>query len=452
MSGHGIHGYIESNRERFISELRQVVQQPSISSQGVGMDECASLIEGMLEKRGFQTRLLSSGGYPAIYAERRGESRKAILCYGHYDVQPPDPLEEWASPPFAAEIRDGKIFGRGVSDHKGSLVSRLHAVDALLAVDGTLPLTVKFILEGEEESGSRTLSEIVRQHRDLLAADFALYAGGAKDENDSPVIRCGQKGMCYVQLTCTGASQDLHSRTAALVPSPVWRLVQALASLKDEQGRVTIPGFYDDVDPVSEQDMEALRTVPFNADRMKLNWGISRFVGGVEDVEALEQYLFTPTCNISGISAGYTGVGMKTVLPCRASAKLDLRLVPSQQPLDIVDKLRSHLEMGGFGDVEVDVLGTFEPARTPLTHPLVRSAVQASRRVYGQEPVVMPLWSGSGPRYLFSNYLGIPMIADPGVGHSDGRHHAPNESLRIDDYIQGIHLMAELLRELGRAS
>ncbi len=444
----GIQGYVEANRDRFIAELREVVQQPSISSQNVGMEECARLVRGMLEKRGFRTRMLSAGGHPAVYAERPGTSATTVLCYGHYDVQPPEPLDEWLSPPFAAEIREGAIYGRGVSDHKGSFMARLHGIDALLALDGELPVTLKFLIEGEEEGGSPTLPEIVRQHADLLKADYALYAGGSKDENDRPVVRCGQKGLLYVELACTGAKQDLHSRHASVVPSPVWRLIHALGTLRDAQGQVTIPGFYDDVIPPSPEDMDALRSVPFAEAKMKANFGISEFVGGVRGLEALKQFLFNPTCNVAGITAGYSGKGAKTVLPCRASAKMDLRLVPEQMPQDIAAKLRRHLDAGGYWDITMQILGTLEPTRTPLNAPISQAVIEASRRVYGQEPVVYPIWAGSGPRYVFKRYLGLSMVADPGVGHCEGRHHAPNESVRIADYLQGVQVAAEVFRQL----
>lgn len=447
MSNGRIKAYIEASKDRFMDELREIVRQPSISAQDVGVKECAQLIAKALEKRGFQVRLLHAGGQPAVYAELKGKSSKKLLFYNHYDVQPPEPLEAWDSPPFAAEIKEGRIYARGVSDHKGSMMARIHAIDAILATEGELPCTVKFIIDGEEESGSPSLKPIVEQNLDLLKADAALYAGGAKDEKDRPTVRCGHKGMCYVQLTAKGANQDLHSRWATIVPNPAWRLLRALATLKSQREEVLIEGFYDDVDPITPEDEEAMRKMPFATDVMKQNWGLISLLKNVDGLDALKTFLFTPTCNIAGFTSGYGGKGGKTVLPCTASAKLDMRLIPHQRPHDIYEKVKRHLAKHGFSDVQVDLLWAAEPARTPLHEHIVRLVVDSTRRIYGQEPLVSPLWGGSAPRYLLSDkrFLGIPTVADTGVSNADSRHHGPNENLRISDYFQNVEHMADVI-------
>jgi acetylornithine deacetylase/succinyl-diaminopimelate desuccinylase-like protein len=443
-----IKSYIESNKDQFISELQELVRQPSISAQNIGMQECAQLLIRILEKRNFQTRLLESGGHPAIFAERKGKSGKSLLCYGHYDVQPPEPLDEWDSPPFSAEIREGKIFGRGVSDHKGSFMARIHAIDAILATGGEIPATIKFILDGEEECGSPSLIKIIEQYRDLLKSDAALYAGGAKDEQGRPTVRCGHKGMCYLELSAKGANQDLHSRWATIVPNPAWRLVQALSKLKNEKDEILIPGFYDNVDPVTPEDIEALRTISFAAGEVREKFGLNSFIGNVDGVDALRDYLFKPTLNIAGFTSGYSGKGQKTLLPHTASVKMDIRLVPDQKPLDIFEKLKNYLEQAGCGDIQVKLLSTLEPSRTHVTEPIARLVIDSARRIYGQDPMIVPIWAGSAPHYLFNKkeYLGVPTITDTGVGNADGRHHSPNENIRISDYLQGIEHMADVIR------
>jgi acetylornithine deacetylase/succinyl-diaminopimelate desuccinylase-like protein len=448
MSRNSIKSYIESNQDRFVAELQELVRQPSISAQNIGMEECAQLLTKILEKRGFQVRLLEAGGHPSVYGERKGSSGKVLLFYSHYDVQPPDPIEAWKSPPFAAEIREGKIYGRGVSDHKGTIMARMHAIDAIVSIGGKIPSTLKFILDGEEESGSPSLKAIVLQNRELLKADAAFYAGGGKDEKDRPTVRCGHKGMCYVELTSKAANQDLHSRWAAIVPNPAWRLIQGLRTLKNERDEILIPGFYEEVNPVTADDEAAMRTIPFEVDTIKKNFGLKSLLKDVSGMDALRNFLFSPTCNIAGFTSGYSGKGQKTLLPHTASAKIDMRLVPSQRPLDIFEKLKRYLKESGYGDIQVDLISTLEPARTPVSDPIVRQVVDSTRRVYGQDPVVSPIWAGSSPRYLFSKkeYLGIPMVTDTGVSNADSRHHSPNENIRIADYLQGIELMADILQ------
>lgn len=448
MAHESIKSYIETHRDEFIAELQEFVRQPSISAQNIGMHECAQLVTKILEKRGFQVKLLEAKGHPCVYGERKGTSDKRLLFYNHYDVQPPEPLDAWDSPPFAAEIRQGKIYGRGVSDHKGTFLARIQAIDAIVGTGGEIPSTLKFILDGEEESGSPSLKTIIEQNRDLLKAEAAFYAGGGKDEKDRPTIRLGHKGMCYVELTAKAANQDLHSRWAAIIPNPAWRLIQALTTLKNVRNEILIPGFYDDIDPVTPDDESAMRTMPFEVDAIKKNFGVNSLVNDVGGMDALRNFLFSPTCNIAGFTSGYSGKGQKTLLPRTASVKMDMRLVPSQRPHDIFEKFKRHLKDSGYGDIQVDLVSTLEPARTPVSEPIVRQVVESTRRIYKQDPVIIPIWAGSSPRYLFSKkeYLGIPMVTDTGVSYADSRHHSPNENIRVDDYLQGIELMADILQ------
>jgi len=448
MSLSPIQSYIEENKERFIAELQEVSRQPSISAQDIGVKDCARLFEQVFARRGFQVRFLEAGGQPALFAVRQGKEGKALLFYNHYDVQPPEPLDLWDSPPFSAEIRDGKMFGRGVSDHKGSLMARIHAVEAILAIDGDLPITIKFIVDGEEESGSPTLWTILKNNRELLKADAAFWSGGAKDEKDRPTLRCGNKGACKVRLSAQTANQDLHARWAPIVQSAAWRLVNALNVLKNEREEILIGGFYDDIEALTPEDDAALEKYPFASDLVKKNFGLENLIDNLEGTEALKRNLFGPTCNISGIVSGYIGKGSKTVLPCTASARLDMRLVPNQRPLDIFEKVKHHLASRGFADIEVELLSTGEPARTPLNAWIVKQVAESAARVYGQEPVINPIAGGVGSRYLFEKkeYLGIPMVADTGVSYAESRHHSPNENIRISDYLQGILHMADVIK------
>lgn len=440
----GVNRYIEQNKESILAELQECLQQPSFAANNEGMQEGIELTRKILERRGMETELLPTSGHPGILGVLKGESSKTLLFYQHYDVLPPGDLSQWDSDPFAAEIRDGKIFARGAADHKGSFMSRIHAVDALLSA-GPLPVTVKFLLEGEEELGSPHLPEIVDRYRDRLQADAALYSGWWKDEADRPRINCGMRGGFRIKLTARGANRGLHEHQAALIPNAAWRLVWALNTLKDPNERILIDGFYDDVDEITPEDEEALHRIPFNGDIIKQRLGVKAFVSNVEGIEAVKRQVFSPTLTIR--PDVQVGDGSSSDLPCIAQAVISIRLVPSQQPGDIVEKLKRHLERHGFDDIEVELASPLRaPARISLNEPIVQVAREAANEVYGRDPIVVPLSSGSGPRDVFVNQLGVPMVADTGVGHNEQRDHGFNENIRIRDYLDGIRVIAGIIQ------
>ncbi|CAN0392210.1 unnamed protein product, partial [Phaeothamnion confervicola] len=320
-------------------------RQPSVAAQNVGMAETAELMRGHLERLGFSPELVDTrGGYPVVYGEKRGASDRTLSFYDHYDVQPAEPLDQWESDPWAAEIRDGRIWARGVSDNKGNIAARFAAIEAWEAVRGPLPLTVKFIIEGEEEIGSPHLSNFAEDHPDLCRADACIWEFGGRDIDGRPQIHLGLKGICYVELRAKGARLDWHSSVATSVPNPAWRLVWALSTLKDQDERILIPGFYDDVVPPTDEELAALAALP-DTERERLeDLGIDGFLGGLTGLELAKRDYFQPTCTISGIISGYTGAGSKTVLPSTAMAKLDMRLCANQDPFRIYQALRDHLD------------------------------------------------------------------------------------------------------------
>ncbi len=440
-----VQAYVAENRDRFISELQEFCRIPSLSASDQQMDEGAAFVRKMLKERGVSSKILETPRHPAVFGEIKGSTNRALLLYAHYDVQAPEPLEEWIADPFEARIIDGKIYARGVSDHKSSVVARIHGLETFLAVMGELPVTLKFIIEGEEEIGSPSLEGLLRENRELLKADAALYSGGRKDERDRPRVVCGSKGMCYVELISRGAVSDVHSREAPLVPSPVWRLIWALSTLKDpETDRVLIDGFYDDVESPTSDDIEAVKAMDFDSDAYGQALGLDRLLGGREGWEAALHQMFSPTCTVAGLTAGYQGPGSKTVLPNRASAKIDFRLVVQQCPQDILAKLRSHLDRHGFEDIEVVSHNFLEADRTPLNHPLVEVIRRAAERTYDEPVILQPTAAGSGPRYLFRRILGLPMVSDCGSAYQGGTHHAPNENIRVSDYLDNVQHMAHV--------
>lgn len=448
-----VYRHIDEHLEETIGDLVRLCRQPSVSAQKLGMAETAQLVSEMLRQCGLSVQLLPlpSGDYPVIYAELAGDSPKTLLFYNHYDVQPPEPLELWSSPPFEPTAREGKLYARGVSDNKGDIVARLAAIKAYRAVHGRLPVTVKFCIEGEEEIGSPHLSAFVQERAQLLKADACIWEGGGVNWQDQPLLTLGLKGILYVELEAKGANRDLHSSMATVVPNPAWRLLWALNTLKDREERILIEGFYDDVRPPSQADLEAIAHMPEDDEATRRSLGLEALLKGVRGNEFKRRHLFEPTCTICGLISGYTGEGAKTVLPSWARAKLDFRLVPDQQPEDILAKLRRHLDKAGFADISIAAaMEGEEPARTPLDAPFVRVVYEAAQEVYELEPVIVPTMAASGPMAAFTHTLGLPTVAC-GVNHPDCRMHAPDENIRIQDLIKGIRHIAAILRRFAAA-
>ncbi len=445
-----IDSYLEKNLDQSLAELSRLVAQPSVGAQNLGLHECAALVGEMLERRGFDVRIMKTAGAPVVFGERRGRSDKTLLIYNHYDVQPPEPLELWETPPFEPSLRNGKLYGRGVSDDKGHLVSRLFAMDALLASDGELPCNIKFIIEGEEETASVNLFEFIRKNMDLLKADACIWEFGGVDHRDVPMLYLGLRGICYVELSVETAATDVHSGLGgSIFPNAAWRLVWALSTLKGEDERIRIPGFYDGIKPPSARDRELMQALPDVAAEYKSRYGVRQFIKGLTGGAELKvEEVFTPTCTICGLTSGYQGPGSKTVLPARASAKVDFRLVPDQHPDDILRKLRLHFDAEGFSDVQITDLGGDPPARTDPEEPFIQLVIKTSEEVYETPMQLVPMTGGSGPSYPFVHDLKLP-VATAGLGYPDTRTHAPNENIRIDLYLKHARHMARIIQEFA---
>ncbi len=444
--------YLDEDMDESIAELSRLCAQPSISAQKIGLEECAELVAGMLRQRGFRVDILpTGGGAPAVVAERKGRSNKTLLFYNHYDVQPPEPLELWESPPFQPSRRDGKLYARGVSDDKGHITSRLFAIDALLAVDGELPCNIKFCIEGEEEAGSVSLEGFVRDHQKELAADACVWEFGGVDFRGVPNQTLGMRGICYVELSVETETVDVHSGLGgSIFPNSAWRLVWALSTLKGPDERIRLPDYYENVRPPSERDRELMAALPEVADEYRSRYGVKSFLKGLTGGPELRlAEVFEPTCTICGLTSGYQGPGSKTVLPCRASAKVDFRLVPDQTPEEVLAKLRSHLDAQGFPDVQIAYLGGEPPARTDPDDPFVQMVIESARPVYGVPMQIVPMTGGSGPNHAFIKYLGVPIVT-AGVGYPGGLAHAPNENIRLDLYLKGAKHIARILGEFGK--
>lgn len=440
--------YLEQHFFRSIDELCRLCALPSVSATGEGIEKCAHRVVEMLMKRGFAVELLPTGGASAVYAERKGRKDKTILFYNHYDVQPVEPLELWITPPYECDVREGKLYGRGVDDDKGPLVSRLFAIDAILESEGELPCNIKFLIEGEEETGSVHLRQLVETHREKLAADVCVWEGGGVNAQEEPVQYLGLRGICYVELSVETANQDIHSGLGgSIFPNAAWRLVWALQSLKNEREEILIPGFYEHVLMPSERDMAMMAALPDPAEEYLQRFGLKGFLNDLQGGAELRiEEAFKPTCTICGLTAGYQGPGSKTILPAKASAKVDFRLVPKQTPQEVLEKLRAHLDAQGFEDVQIEFMGGEGPGRTDPGNAFVQLAIWMAEEVYGKPAQIIPMAGGSGPNAIFIEVLGVPVVM-AGVGYPDSRAHAPNENLRLDLYLKGARYITRILKE-----
>jgi acetylornithine deacetylase/succinyl-diaminopimelate desuccinylase-like protein len=444
---------LEIQTQNFRELITEYCRLESVAAQNRMMKETANWVEKLLKETGFETRQLQVEGAPNyVYGTLKGKSDFTLLLYNHYDVQPETPIELWNSPPFEATEKDGKLVARGICDNKAELISRICAIRAIQAAQGELPINIKWIIEGEEEIGSVHFDAMTRQYGDLLKADGTLWEGGGFNEKGQAAIAVGFRGMLYVEYSVDLMKVDAHSGGAHALPSAAWRLVKALASLKDENGKVLIPGFYDDVREPTEMEKQASQA---NVDleqeaRTRAMYGIDSFLHNKTGYE-YEISVYEPTANIAGFLSGYTDPGVKTVLPAKAMAKMDFRLVPNQRPEDILEKLKAYLKARGYDDVLVTKLGSGDPVVTPLEGPFVQQMTQICRAFTEQEPEIVPLVGGTLPLLgAMKNNVGVLGISTSGnPSYYGSGAHAPNEHIRVSDIPRAIEFNVFMLTELG---
>ncbi|MBO0887534.1 M20/M25/M40 family metallo-hydrolase [Candidatus Bathyarchaeota archaeon] len=443
--------HIDQNKDKYVEKLRTLCQQPSVSAQGLGLTETADLVARFLKETGFELEtFLPEKGPPVVFGElssKRGA--RTLLVYNHYDVQPVEPVELWTNPPFSATEKEGRIYARGASDNKGNIVSRLMAIDAFLTVTGDVPCSIKWVIEGEEEIGSPHFGDFITKYKNRLSADSAIWEFGGLDYDDRPLVTLGLKGMLYVEFKVQTAMKDSHSARAAVVENPAWRLVRMLDTIQDEDGRILVEGWYDDVKLFTPEELEVIRAMPLEEHSIRDELGIKHFLYGLTGFEFKKAFYGNPTANIAGIWSGYSGPGHKTVLPSVAQAKMDFRLVPNQDPVKLAGKLRQHLAKHGFGDVEVKLQAENPAARTPIDSPIAKIAAKAGKEVFHKEPVTLVTSAASGPMHFFTNTLKLPTVAI-GCNHPRSNTHAPDENQRIDVFVQGSKWIAKVIEDFGK--
>jgi acetylornithine deacetylase/succinyl-diaminopimelate desuccinylase-like protein len=441
----------DKNKERDLGELLRLLRQPSISAQNVGVAECAELVREAVAAAGLHTELFPTRRHPMVFGERTGPAgTPTLLLYGHYDVQPPEPLEAWVSPPFEPEIRDGRIYARGAGDNKGQFFAHLAALRAWHETVDELPIGVKILIEGEEETGSPHLEETVAAYRERLQADLVVTSDGPIYADGQPLVKYGVRGMLYIELRATGANRDLHSGNwGGVAPNPVWTLVRLLATMLDSENQITIPGVLDDVREPPSAVRAALDALAARTDAKETLATIGIDVLPPPAGRPLhDRLMIHPTMNIAGLHGGYGGEGSKTVLPNQAIAKLDLRLVPDQDPDKVFRAIQDHIAHHA-PDVEIVRLGSMRPSSTPLDHPLAAVVREAVRQGFGQEPLDVPSAGGSLPDAAWTRTLGLPSFVVPYANHDEGNH-GPNENLVVDRFFAGIRTTAALVATLSR--
>ena len=444
-----VFAYIDAHQDEYISLLKAFCSQPSVSAQNLGMKEMAQTVQNTLSGLGVKNELLKTDGYPIVYGELQQGQERTLTFYNHYDVQPPEPLDQWNTPPFTPTVIDGRIYARGVADNKGSFLSRVCAIDAYQKVYGTLPVNVKFITEGEEEVGSPHLDSFRVNYPDKLKTDGIVWEGGSKDINRGPLqVTLGYKGLCYLELRCRGANTDVHSAKAAIVPSPAWRLINALGTMKNEKDEITVDHYLDCLIPPTAQDMAYLENLTYDEEATKKSLGIPAFINNLTGIPLKEKWLYQPTLNIAGFETGYTGKGDKTVLPCYAMCKMDLRLVPGQDAEQAYQLVRAHLDRRGYTDIEVIKLSGKNPFRTDNDSRLVQASLKNAEEIYGMNPSVYRSSPGTTAMGTFCGPTGIPAVSF-GIDHAESNIHAPNENIYLEDFINGIKMTAAVMLDFG---
>ena len=444
--------YVEQHKARFLDEFAEFIAVPSVAAQNRGIQEMADLLSDRFRKLGAEVHQypLAEGGSPVVYAEI-GSGPRTLMIYNHYDVQPEDPIALWNSEPYTLSRRDGKLFGRGVADDKGELLARIQTIETWLATQGELPVKIKWVVEGEEEIGSVHLEHWVKENADMLVADGILWEGGGYDEAGRVIMSAGCKGIAYFELCATGPNQDIHSSMAPMVVNPAWRLVWALSTLKNPQDEITIDGYANHVAPLTATEIEMIDALPFEADTIKTQYGLSEFLNGMDDKAANRRLFKIPTVTICGLDSGYQGEGSKTVLPAEAKAKVDFRLVPNLTADLAESLLRQHLDARGFDDIKITRLGGENPAKSALDSPLHQAAVAASLDTWNKTPVFYPWMAGSGPMYPLSTMLDIPVVSAGSTWHPQSRAHSPNENIIEQDYFDDFTFTASLMAHFAQS-
>ena len=445
--------HVDSHMEDLISDLQTLIKQPSVSAKNEGIEDCAKLVQKLLKKSGISSEILKlkKNVAPIVYGEVKSKQnpKKTLLFYNHYDVQPAEPFDLWEYPPFSGTRKGNKIFGRGATDDKGELITRIKAVEASLKVTGDVPCNIKFVIEGEEETGSAHIEEYLKKYKKKFSSDGVIWEFGYVDAKNRPIIGLGMKGLLFVELSVKESIRDAHSSLAVLIKNPVWRLIEAISTLRDSKGKILIKDWYKEVTPFSKKDLELIKEEPFDENVFKKEFGIQSFVGNKKGMDAKKALVGDATCNIAGFLSGYTGNGAKTILPGESLVKIDFRLIPKMNPKKQIMRLKNHLKSKGFGDVKIKVYHGEAAARTDSSDPFVSHVKNAADKSFGKS-ILNVSNAGTGPMYPFANILKAPCISI-GSTYMFSRIHSPNEFARIDLLKKTTKCMCLIMQNFGQS-
>jgi acetylornithine deacetylase/succinyl-diaminopimelate desuccinylase-like protein len=430
---------IDIDTHGLISDLQKLIKIPSVSARKQNLEECAKEIVAMMKRIGINAELIyyddqkNSAPPPLVYGEVKSKSNpngKTLLFYNHYDVQPEEPRDLWEYEPFEGKVEGNLIYGRGASDDKGELVTRLKAIEFFLKQRGDVPMNIKFLIEGEEEIGSKNISKYLKKYNTKFKTDIVIWEFGYIDQEQKPIISLGMKGLLYVELTAQGASRDVHSSLAVLIENPALRIVQALSTLVDREGNILIKDWFKEVKELSEEESLIIDSEPFDEESFKKEYGISKFINNISGKRVKKALTSEPTCNIAGLNSGYSGPGAKTITPSKAMVKIDFRLVPNMDPGLQFKRLEKHLVENGFEDIKVTLIHGEAAGRTALDNQYVKIIEKSANEIFG-DSIISISSAGTGPMYDFIDLLKAPCISIGGT-YIFSRIHSPNEFAKID--------------------
>ncbi|MGO1057514.1 dipeptidase [Planococcus sp. FY231025] len=456
MNAEKIDQYFKDHRTDHLEELKAFLRIPSISSlteHKADVRKAAEWLKSSMERAGLENaEVFETDGHPVVYADwLHAEGKPTVLVYGHYDVQPVDPLDLWETPPFDPHVRDNKLYARGASDDKGQTFMHVKAVEALLKLEGELPVNIKFIVEGEEEIGSPTLPKYVEQNQEQLKADLIVISDTGMQGPGRPAVCYGLRGLAGIQIDVKGPKGDLHSGLyGGAVQNPLHAIVEILQSFRDKEGVIQVEGFYEDVLEVSDTERAEFAALEFDLEKEKQELGIAEDFGE-KGYSFVERTWIRPTLEINGITGGFSGEGIKTVLPAQASAKITCRLVPNQDPDDIVAKLRAHVEANKPAGVTVTIsdFDKGQPFLTPYDHPAIQAAGRSYEKVYNVKTAFTRM-GGSVPIVaVFDQVLGLPVVL-MGFGLASENFHAPNEHFHLENFDKGLRVISDYLYEAAQ--
>lgn len=435
--GNVIENYIDSHINEMVLDLQTLIRIPSVSARNQNLIECAEMIYKLMTNAGINSEILylddEKNIPPIVFGEllsKKNPNGKTLLFYNHYDVQPEDPLNQWNFPPFSGEISGNYIYGRGASDDKGELITRIKAVESFIKETGDVPCNVKFIVEGEEEIGSNHIEEYLVKYKEKFRCDGIIWEFGYINEKNNPIISLGMKGLLYVELTASGPNKDTHSSLAVIIENPAWKLIKLLNSMVNENGKILIEDWYNDIKEFLPEEESILSAELFDEESFKKEYGIASFLGNIKDTEIKRALSGYPTCNIAGMVSGYTEQGAKTIIPSHATVKLDFRLVPNMMPKKQFELLKKHVEKQGMKNIDIKLIHGEPAARIPYDHPFVNLVNECAKEIFGQ--TILNISSpGTGPMYSFQKILQAPSIS-LGCTFVYSRIHSPNEYVRID--------------------